>query len=92
MQSQFVSDWVEGLCMDHALFIIDLVSNPSCADQALVLFKVDRAETFLVPLELKTHHSLISYHLTSYFGTTFSDLNLLLGSLPLCFNICNRSC
>jgi hypothetical protein len=53
------------------LFTTDLVSNPSCADQALALFKVDRARTFLVPLELKTHHSLIGYHFTSLWHYLF---------------------
>jgi hypothetical protein len=74
------------------LFFIYLVSNPPCADQVLALFKVDRAGTFLVPLELKTHHSLLGYHFTSHFGTIFLDLDLLLGSSPLYFNICNPSC
>jgi hypothetical protein len=74
------------------LFFTDLVSNPPCADHALALFMVDRAITFLVPLELKTHHSLLGYHFTSHFGTTFSDLGLLLGNPPLCFNICIPSC
>jgi len=51
------------------------------------LFKVDRTVTFLVLLELKTHHSLLGYHLTSHFGTSFSNLDLLLGphSSPLMF-------
>jgi hypothetical protein len=74
------------------LFTTDLVSNPLYADQALALFKVDRAGTFLVLLELKTHHSLLGYHVTSTFGITFSDLGLLLGSPPLCFYVCNPSC
>jgi hypothetical protein len=72
------------------LFNTDLVSNPLCTDQALALFKVDRARTFLVLLELETHHSLLGYYFTSYFDITFSDLGLLLGNPPLCFFvICN---
>jgi len=72
------------------LFNIDLVSNPLCEDQALTLFKVDRVRTFLVLLELKTHHSLIDYYFTSYFGIIFLDLGLLMGNPPLCFFvICN---
>jgi hypothetical protein len=69
------------------LFTINLVSNPPVAGQALALFKVDRTVTFLVLLELKTHHSLLGYHLTSHFGTSFSNLDLLLGphSSPLMF-------
>jgi hypothetical protein len=74
------------------LYITNLVSNLLSADQALALFKVDRAGTFLVPLELKTYNSLIGYHLTSHFGTTFLDLGLLLGSSPLYFNVYNSSC
>jgi hypothetical protein len=71
------------------LFTTDLVSNPLCADQALALFKVDRAETFLIFLELKTHHSLLGYYFTSYFGITFSDLGLLLGNPLFCSFVCN---
>jgi hypothetical protein len=72
------------------LFNIDLVSNPLCEDQALTLFKVDRVRTFLVLLELKTHHSLIDYYFTSYFGIIFLDLGLLMGNPLLCFFvICN---
>jgi hypothetical protein len=74
------------------LFFTDLVSNPSCADQALALFKINRARTFLVPLELKTHHSLIGYHFAYHFGITFSDLGLLLGSPLHSFNVCNPPC
>jgi hypothetical protein len=51
----------------------------------LALFKVDRVGTFLVLLELKTHHSLIDYHVTSTFDITFLDLNLLLGAHPSTF-------
>jgi hypothetical protein len=51
----------------------------------LALFNVDRGGTFLVLLKLKSHNSLLSYHLTSHFGTNFWDLDLLLGSPPLAF-------
>jgi hypothetical protein len=71
------------------LFTTDLVFNPLYADQALALFKVDRVGTFLVLLELKTHYSLIDYHVTSTFDITILDLDLLLGSPPLYFYICN---
>jgi hypothetical protein len=74
------------------MFFTDLVSNLPCANKALALFKVNRVGTFLVLLKLKTYHSFIGYHFTYHFGTTFSDLGLLLGNPPHCFNICNPSC
>jgi hypothetical protein len=63
------------------LFSAGLVLFPPCADRSLALFKVDRAGTFSILLELKTHHSLICYHL----GTAIFDWGLL----PFYFLVCN---
>jgi hypothetical protein len=51
------------------LFTTGWVCSLLCADISLALFKVDRAGTFLILVELKTHHSPIRYH----FGTAISD-------------------
>jgi len=53
------------------LFSADLVLSSPDANRSLILFKVDRARTFSILLELETHHSLIRYHLgivISYWG------------------------
>jgi hypothetical protein len=63
------------------LFSAGLVLSPPCADRSLTLFKVDRAWTFSILLELKTHHSLLCYHL----GTVISYWGLL----PFYFHVCN---
>jgi hypothetical protein len=63
------------------LFSTGLVLSLPCADRSLTLFKVDRAGTFSILLELKTHHSLLYYHL----GTVISDRGLL----PFYFHVCN---
>jgi hypothetical protein len=55
------------------LFFTGLILSPPCADRPLALFKVDRARTFSILIELKSHHSLLCYHL----GTTISDWGLL---------------
>jgi hypothetical protein len=60
------------------LFTAGLVRSLPCADRSLALFKVDRAETFLIFLELKTHNSLFHYH----FGTTII-LGFFVGMLIL---------
>jgi hypothetical protein len=67
------------------LFTAGLVCSLPCAGRSLALFKVDRAKTFLILLELKTHHSLIRY----YFGTAILDWGFLLGCLPFCILVCN---
>jgi hypothetical protein len=67
------------------LFTAGLVCSPPCADRSLALFKVDRAGTFLIILELKTHNSLLRY----YFATAISDWGFLLGCLPFYIIVCN---
>jgi hypothetical protein len=64
------------------LFSAGLVLSPPCADLvlSLTLFEVDRAGTFSILLELKTHHSLLRYHL----GIVISDWGLL----PFYFLVC----
>jgi hypothetical protein len=62
------------------LFSAGLVLSSPGANRSLILFKVDRAGTFSIPLELETHHSLLRY----YLGIVISDWSLL----PFYFLVC----
>jgi hypothetical protein len=68
------------------LFSTGLVQSPPCADRPLALFKVDRALTFSILLELKTHNSLFCYHL----GTIILDRGLLSYYFLVCL-VCDIS-
>jgi hypothetical protein len=70
------------------LFTTDLVFNLLCADQALALFKVNRAETFSIPLGTENSSFPLGYYVTLHVGTTFFRFGLLLGNPPLYFNAC----
>jgi hypothetical protein len=70
------------------LFTTDLVSNPPYTDQALALFKVNRVETFSIPLGTENSPFPLGYYVTLHVGTTFFRFGLLLEHPPLCFNVC----